>query len=215
MKILNIGASAVAGTSITIPGTYQAGDVIILFAFNSGAATAPTTVAGWTSIGSSTLNGAGSRLAWKLATSNSEVSGTWTNATDIACVVYRNQSTATTPVKNVGSNMNNNTSVLWQTVAMSRRGTSWIVSLGAIKSIDTAIETGPSILTNRADNVGATSETVAFDTNGPCSNFPTATSSLGPSVGGTGGPWHVYNMELCAEQGAVGLKTLRPAIFKP
>src|SRR5437868_13548477 len=96
MAITRIGASGVEATSITIPGTYQNGDLIVIFAFRA-AITSPSLPAGWTSLTSNSGNASSARLGYKIAGSNSETSGTWTNATGLVCHVYRGVSTSQTP----------------------------------------------------------------------------------------------------------------------
>src|ERR1035437_9087548 len=178
LSISRLGASGAAASSITIPGTYNTGDIIFIMAFNSGAGTAPTLVSGWTSIGSSTLNVVGSNFAWKVAASNSETSGTWTNATDIVCAVYHNLALDHNPIgtysTNGKNNANSSTSVIYQALTpMQSPGTSWVVSMAAIKSINTALSTAPTGETNAATNTGATSQIVAHDSNGKAPYFQT------------------------------------------
>jgi hypothetical protein len=82
-------AASGAGTSITLP-THFANDIIIITARRAGSATAPSLPAGWTNINtaSNTTTAASVRMGYKIAASSSEVSGTWTNATDLDVVVY-------------------------------------------------------------------------------------------------------------------------------
>jgi hypothetical protein len=75
------------GTTVTI-GTHAANDTVIVLAYRDNSATAPTVPAGWNyfQIGSGTTTFA---IGWKRATSASETSGTWTNATTLHALVYR------------------------------------------------------------------------------------------------------------------------------
>jgi hypothetical protein len=86
--ITRIGASVAAATTITIPAGHQVGDFIVIYAFRN-ALVAPTLPAGWTNQTSESTGASSFRLAWKQATSSSETSGTWTNASQLAVVVYR------------------------------------------------------------------------------------------------------------------------------
>lgn len=211
IAITRLGASAAASTSITIPGTYNNGDIIFIMAFNSAAATSPTLSAGWTQLGTLTLNSVGSIFAWKLAQSNAETSGTWTNATDIAVAVYHSPATNKIPIASVSangaSNANNSTSVIYQGLTpMECSGTSWVISMGAIKSINTSMITPPTGLTNTASNISAASQIVAHDSNGSIQSFQTASGgNPAVSVGGTAGAYHTWTYELMAEQGARGV----------
>ncbi len=84
-----VGSANAASTTITIP-THQAGDLIWILAGRNNA-TAPSLPAGWTNLYSGGPGGAQStRVGYKIAASGSETSGTWTNATGLICVVYRN-----------------------------------------------------------------------------------------------------------------------------
>lgn len=73
--------------------THTTGDILLMFAFRDGVATAPGTAAGWTSLTSAGANSCAFRTAYKVATSSGETSGTWTNATSLLCAVYRNVGT--------------------------------------------------------------------------------------------------------------------------
>lgn len=211
MAISRVGSAIAAATSITIPAGHQAGDYMLIFAFNSGAATAPTLPAGWTSIQSSTLNSVGSNLGFRQALSSAETSGTWTNATSIVAVVYRNTATnkavkATLSTNGI-MNANNNTNIVWQALQpMQCPGTSWVVSFAAIKSINTGLSSGPTLLPNIQSNVTGVEQACAYDSNGPLQYFCTfppygnPVSSLGTSIGGTAGAWHTYTIEIMAEQ---------------
>lgn len=212
MAISRIGSASAAATTITIPAGHLNGDIIIMLAFNNASGIAPTLPAGWTSIGNSTLNVIGTQLAYKIAGSSSETSGTWTSATSLMCIVYRGVSTNKLPIAtqstNGKNNANNNTSVLWQALQpMQCGGTSWVIAFAAIKSINTGIESCPSPLTNFINVVSATDEIAAADSNGTILSFinngGNYTSSLGASVGGTAGAWHTWVFELMADQLAI------------
>lgn len=226
MSISRIGSGYAAATSITIPGTYQNGDLILIWAFNNAAATAPTVAAGFMAKQTSTLNSVGSALGWKIAGSASETSGTWTNATSLQCLVYRGTSTNKLPIATLSTNgivnANSNTNILWQALLpMQCAGTSWVVSFAGIKSIDTGIESGPTVLTMQQDNISASDEVCAYDSNGPLSAFQTSSagnlsSSIGNSVGGTAGSWHTYSIEIMADvNGLKPNRGLRPHPFSP
>ena len=83
-----IGADSALSTTITIP-THDVGDMLLMFAYRTGVTTPPTLPDGWKNLdsGGSGLNG--SRVAYKIAASDSETSGTWTNASGLIIHVYR------------------------------------------------------------------------------------------------------------------------------
>lgn len=100
-----VGTEAVAGTSLTIPAGHQAGDLIVMAAWRANA-TAASKPAGWTDFSPTTTiaSGAGSlRIAYKVAASSSETSGTWTNAAQVMCAVYRGATTGASAMLGTGS----------------------------------------------------------------------------------------------------------------
>lgn len=75
-------------TTITIP-THQVGDLICIVTYRTNA-TAPSLGSGFTNLASWTGSTRSARIGYKIATTNSETSGTWSNAKRIAVFVYRN-----------------------------------------------------------------------------------------------------------------------------
>jgi hypothetical protein len=229
MAISLIGAAASAGNaSITIPGSYQAGDLLVIYAFNDSTTTPPTAVSGWTSLGTSGAASCASITAWKVAGSNSEVSGTWTGATSIASAVYRGQATNKTPIIGVNAgayNSNTGSALLYQPDdPLTCPSSSWIVAFAAIKSINTNIATAPTLtagygtMTNEATSTGATDQIVLHDSNG--SNMvryaTTSGGALLVTLTGTTASWNTGSFEILAEFG--GLKNnhgIRPHPFSP
>ena len=122
-----------AANTLTTPA-HQVGDLILVFATRTGSTTAPSLPTGFTSIGTSSAGfGGGSssaRLGYKIATgtdSTGDPTGTWTNATQVVEVIYRNVGsigTFATP-----STSNNGTSVSMPAVSLSvTNGSSWVAS---------------------------------------------------------------------------------------
>lgn len=189
-----IGSQGAESSSVTIPSGHQAGDILIIFAFRSGNTTPPTPAAGWTTISTSATQ-PGTTLAYKIAGSSSEVSGTWSTPTDMVCSVYRGTATNKAPFKNPQLNDNTSTSISYLAISpMSCPGSSWIIGFGGVQaSATTTVETPPTGMTNRVDTV-ATNEIVAHDTNGGIGRWPTTSVALGASVVYTSG-----TLELLAE----------------
>lgn len=88
MAISRISSASNNSTSVTI-GTHDANDLILIMAFNDGSSTAPTLASGWINVRNTGGNNTGYVLAYKIATSNAETSGTWTNADVVVAIVYR------------------------------------------------------------------------------------------------------------------------------
>lgn len=77
------------GTNSATIGTHQVGDYFVGYAIRDESSTAPAIPEDWTTIASGGANTLGYAVAWKLADSTSEVSGTWTNATSLLIVHER------------------------------------------------------------------------------------------------------------------------------
>lgn len=80
-----------ASTSMTLP-SHVSGNYIVMFAYRDGNNNTPTVPGGWTAITATGLIGVNSNCcvtAYKVAASNAETSGTWTNATGLVCAVVR------------------------------------------------------------------------------------------------------------------------------
>lgn len=84
-----VGTAFANAATITIPA-HQAGDIIIIFAWRSDSVTPPSAGAGFATLISGGNNGNSNRIGWLEATGSGTTSGTWTNATRLACVVVRN-----------------------------------------------------------------------------------------------------------------------------
>lgn len=192
MAISYINSGGAQANTITIPSSHASGDLLLMFAFRDGNTTSPSIPAGWTSVGLNSGTLCSSTVAYKVAASGSETSGTWTNADALLCHVYRGQKSSS-PVVNSGAQTGTGTTVNYSgIVTMTDPGNSWVTRMSGHTSIDTALETPPSGHTFRAGNVGATCEVAGFDTNGAVSS----SSFAGVSVGGTSGNWVSKTLEI-------------------
>lgn len=201
MAISFISAGGAQAATITIPAGHATGDLLIMFAFRDGSTTAPSIPAGWTQIGLNTGTSVSSTTAYRVATSSSETSGTWTNANAIVCHVYRGQLATGTPVVNSGAQAGTGTSVNYSgIITMTGPGTSWVALFAGHSSIDTSLETPKSGTVNRSNNVGATCEVAGHDTNGTVASF-----SFGSvTVGGTSGNYITKTVEILAATATTG-----------
>jgi hypothetical protein len=203
--LIRVGATAVESTSITIP-THKIGDLIIMFAFRDGSATNPTIGTGsptvWTSITSTTDGTSCSvSMAWKIATSTAELSGTWTNATDLVCLVYRGHLSSGTPIGTFapGSGTTNTVNYAARTLTKSNIiGDSWFIAFAGHRSADTTLESPPTnmALISGSALVASSSEVAAFDTNGPA---PQDWPSTNVSISGTASGWQTEVIEIKVE----------------
>ena len=84
---MHVGTVYSTGTSVALPA-HQPGDLIVISAIRWGSSTIPALPAGFTSLIASSSSH-GRRLGYKIATSSSETSGTWTSAIVVVASVYR------------------------------------------------------------------------------------------------------------------------------
>lgn len=182
--------NATGTTSATLP-SHQAGDLIVAFAFRDGSTTQPTQPSGWTSIDTATGTTCCARLAYKVAASGSETTGTWTNASTVIFVVYRDVDTTNitaldTEIAGVGTTVTYNANGFWKDLSR-------VIAFAAHRSIDTALGTAPTGLTLVVNPVDATDEGAAFEsTIDNYGDWP----STNVSVGGTSSGWITFVMRL-------------------
>lgn len=175
--------------------SHQAGDLLLAFAFRDGSTTAPTLASGWTSIRASGANTCSARVAFKIAASGSETSGTWTNATSLIIVVYRGVQ-GTDPIGASGITGGSATSISYPALALEvTDGSSWVFGAAGHRSVNVAIETAPSGLTNVTSVSDATDEAAAHDSNGGITSW----SATSASVGGTASGYRSVTVELRAQ----------------
>jgi hypothetical protein len=193
MAISRVG-SATGVNSATLPA-HQAGDLIIAVAFRDGSITSPSLPAGWTNISAAGLNSCSLRAAYKIAASGSEVSGTWTNATNLIVVVYRGVHNAA-PIGTVNTDFDASTAVRFNTLAAFAigDGSSWVLGAAGHRSVDTSLENAPTGMSNVTGRVDAVCEIALHDTNAGVSSWPTRSVS----VGGTSSGWRSVTIEIKA-----------------
>jgi hypothetical protein len=187
-----VGASSNAGTSITIP-IHQVGDLLVIFAYRDGNASAPTLPAGWTNIGSAGgANSNASRLAYRVATVNNTTSGTWTGATGLVVHVYRGQN-ATNPIGGNADTGSSGTAITYPSVTLVQSDGSSIVSgFAGHRSVNTNLQTPPAGMTNRTNFVNTTNEVSGHDTNVGVASWVNTVVN----VGGTASGWRARTLEI-------------------
>lgn len=163
MTVSFVGAQGNAGTTVTIP-THQVGDLILIFAYRDASNTAPSTPAAsgtvptWTLIGSDGANTNSTNFRYAVATATTTTSGTWTNATDLICLVYRGASVGAA----AGTGANNTTTINYPALTLQRTdNTSWVVGVAGHKTA-TNVDLAPGAMVNR---ISAGSESAGHDTN--------------------------------------------------
>ena len=186
-----IGSSGGAGTTITIP-THRAGDLILIFAYRDGSATAPSLPSGYTNLQNGGANTNSSRVGYKIALSSGETSGTWTNATHLIVYVIRNfdniNPVNTTATRTSGSG----TTVTYGTLSplKDQDGRSLVIGFAGHRSVDTNLQNAPTNMANRVTFVDATSEIAAHDA------YLKDWQSTNVSVAGTSSGWETIVVEV-------------------
>lgn len=208
MAISFVG-SATGTNSIASMPSHQAGDLLLFFAFRDGSTTAPSLASGMTNVGTAGANSCAARIGYLVASSASEVSGTWNNATSLICHVYRGvniQNPTGVSYFSTGSSTTISYSLNAQSLTITN-GTSRIAGFGGSVSTNVAIETAPSGMTNRSSVSDATDEAAGFDTNGGVSSWSAQTAN----IGGTSGGWIGACVELRATLDASGIAFISSA----
>lgn len=171
---------SVTGTdSATLP-THQTGDLILAFAFRDGSTTLPTLPSGWTSLRTRTATTVSGRLAYKIAQSASETTGTWTNATACIFVVYRNANNDAIFQQYAQSGGSSSNAIVSYSANAYWSNLAWTVAFAGSNSSVLALETPPTGATTLvATFVNVVNEAASFDSNGVSASFATATVNLG------------------------------------
>jgi hypothetical protein len=190
-----VGANSANATTVTIP-THKIGDLIIIFAFRDGSTTNPTIGSGFTTL-TNTLDGTSCSVSvgYRIATATNTTSGTWTNATDLICLVYRGQLNTGTPLGTFTGTAGTAASVTYGAVTLVNKGGSWVIAFAGHRSINTSLETPPANMSLVIDQLDATMESAAFHQNCPHINWP----STDVAVGGTASGWITFVIEIFAQ----------------
>jgi hypothetical protein len=201
MSISRIG-SATGVASCTIP-THAVGDLILIFAFRDGNATAPLLPAGYTSVGTKSGTTCSARLGYKIATATNDGSGTWTNATEVVAVIYRPTPGNTIGIGASASNTGATNAANFAALTLNdTSGASWVAAGIGHRSLDQNIETAPTGMTNFADVLDATAEAAGHDTNGGVISWPSTNETLS----GTASNWVSFVVEI---------QDIPPTVFTP
>lgn len=202
MAISYIGG-ATGTNSATLP-THAADDLIVGFAFRDGLAALPTVPAGWTTIVSSTGTLCGAAIAYKVAASSGETSGTWTNADSLLIQVYRGIDTSA-PIGASNINPGNNTAntVAYAALTFSNTsGTSWGLAAAGHRSNAGGLNLSiaPTGYTNRTYANDATDKAAGHDSAAGATGFTAGTVTVG---GGSTQGWITTVVEIL--EGASGI----------
>jgi hypothetical protein len=162
-------SSAQANTNTVAMPSHSTNDLLIIVTYVTSA-TPPSLPAGWTNLATA-VNGSAvaSRVGYKIATSSSETSGTWTNAQSIFAHVYRY---AIGP-GSVSSNTGNSNSIDFPALNLLSAVGSWVERAAGHNSAgNVSSGTIPGYTNRLAGNSNLTTK----DTNGPIASSPTLDS---------------------------------------
>jgi surface protein len=187
-NITYIGA-AEGTTSATLPA-HQAGDLILAFAFRSGSTGATTLPAGWTSIVTVGGNNTHGRLAFKIAESSSETSGTWTNATRVIFQVYRNAEPANITLAALRSTDTGSSTTVSYNAVNAWKDLAWTVAFMGHHSTDNSAGT-PTGLTARS-STNSSARMLGADSTNTSDVWATQTVN----IGGTSSGWRTFVLRL-------------------
>jgi hypothetical protein len=171
----------------------------MMFAFRSTNNTIPTSPAGWFFCKFQNAAGttAGSMVAWKIAASGSETSGTWTDAEYLAAVVYRDDAAYLVVGGASRTTFASSTSVIYPGMPYvsdvpQRSATSWVSAFVGVKSATSnAHNLAPTGMTNVASQTGTGRAVGIHDTNAVGTWLSNVTATANASVTG-----HTYVVEI-------------------
>lgn len=222
MTVSFVGSASAEATSVTLPA-HQAGDLLILFVLRNGSTTPITPPTGWMVAGTATFGAATASLqtVFKIATSAAEASGTWTGASLLGCVVYRDDANYITLTAPSGSrNAVVSTAVTfaqkasWTSTTIPGsvsdrmfRATDWVGAIAATTSGTVTTGGAPSGMTARLTATGAsTNGLYSFDTNAAVATFAQTTTTAASSIA-----WATHTFEILD----TGIAKAAAASFRP
>lgn len=183
-KLLMFVSVGTGTNSVSSMPKHQAGDVLIAYAANTGTSI-PSRPSGWTTQNSSNSSGVVAwTLAYKVATSDAETSGTWTNAKGLIIAVYRNQ--ATTPVfGNASGYSSPSTTTVTVGSFTPAASTSFVLAGVATQTPNiSGIGNAPTGMVNRAFVANANISMALHDTNQGVASWASTTVSVGATISG-------------------------------
>ena len=166
MAISRISSATNNGDTVTI-GTHAAGDLLLMFSYRDGSITQPTIPSGWISLYGLAVYSMSVRVSYKFATTGSETSGTWTNATSLLSTVYRGGTNALVfPWYILQNSSASSTTINWPTqdggLVRANITDEWKFALAAQRNSSNSVETAPTLLTNVTSATDSSSWKIAW-----------------------------------------------------
>jgi len=190
--ITRIQAVSANANNVAITSTTN-GDLIIVFAYFAGTATIPSLAAGFTNIQSSAGVSQAMRIGYKISAGADTSSGTWTNATQVVCHVYRGTAASAAAIgATTAVGAGNSVTLSYAALTLQNTsGTSWVAAFGGASSATAGMNGTP---TGTAPNLGnRTNQTLCngLDTGAGATSFTAQTLTVT-----TSGRWQTYTIEL-------------------
>ena len=175
--------------SATLPA-HQAGDLILAFAFRSGSTTATTLPTGWTNIQGIGANLTYGLLAFKIAVSDSETSGTWTDATRVIFQVYRNAETQNITIAGLRSTATGSSTTVSYNAVNTWKDLAWTVAFMGHRSTDNSAGTPTGLTARSSTNTSA--RMLGADSTDTTNGWAIQTVN----IGGTSSGWRTFVLRL-------------------
>lgn len=192
-----------AGNNGAFSGSYQAGDLIIIVAFNSALANVPTQPAGYSTLtsGQQSADGCAMAVFYKFATSGSETYPTISNSTSSVYAIYRGVNTTTPFVQTAGqASSSASATIAYSGIASFQNPASdWVLTISVAHSNSGNLGSHPATNQYLPTN-GEYSDTLdnvcIFDSNGVLSSYSYNTKTLDAAV-----VWISKTIELVMDTG--------------
>jgi hypothetical protein len=197
MAIARTQAVSATSSSATLTST-SANDLIVVMAYRGGSAATPTIGSGYTQFATNSGTGQSYIAGYKVSSGGETTTGTWTNATAVACLVF----SGATSVGAGNNTAGNTTTISYPALTLSvGNGTSVVVGFGAAGSATAGLNGTPSgtapNFTNRTNQTSIN----GCDTAATASNLTAQTLAFT-----TTSRWYGVTAEVIATTTATGTK---------
>jgi hypothetical protein len=174
-------------TNCALGATPSSGDVILVFSHRDGSTAAPTLATGYTSVSAAGANTNAARLAYKYSDGTETTSGTWTNASSVAAVVYR----GVDPHFPIGGwAVGGGASVTLSFTGFSlwaQNSSSWVAGFAGHRTATNVGTNAPSGMTTQS----SATDVAVFDTGAAVNTWSTQTAAVSANSG-----WRTYAVEI-------------------
>lgn len=185
-----VDAQGASTTSLATMPAHQAGDLLIAYVTSTNASATLTPPSGWSNITLQSTTQKACRLAYKVAASDAEPSGTWSDAIGVTILSYRNAGTPGGWSAQWGTS---SSSVPYPAIAaanMTRTdGTSWVLRLGYAHN-----GTSAATMPGYTSRIARASTQNVYDSNAGVSTA----GAVSASGSGTSTSYLTYSLEIPA-----------------